>query len=389
MNIFDPDSTIGEGIADAGSKATSYITDIDGSGIWVTPSDAKPVNGAAASTTRGWHIAEALEYFIGAVRYIKAWVNGTIPTVRLGQDSAGHADVTPDGMEIFTDATTSVASFGSESRVGRANSKHVTSKSDGVYFYDGSTEMGAIKPMTGNAYPQTWGITYDSGQWEDGANGNAITFNHMTQAFGSSSNIVGGYIYLSSQWYQLAVPMGQVLDILNDGGIDPAEVATSSQYNLQMSTIWGSGQLCGVLVRSSTNTSSSYDLGTVSGVQLRQVELGHDNLVLDANIVTGDIAAGTIVGGIAGNFARTSHIIVNAASVAAGGYLSGNLSISNSGYTPISVAGQTSDQRYVSFIRAYISDATDGSGTLNWMVYNPTTSAKTPTMRVYVLWAKS
>lgn len=103
------------------------------------------------------------------------------------------------------------------------------------------------------------------------------------------------------------------------------------------------------------------------------------------------VAAGSFSGGVAGNFLQTSFVIVNAETVAAGGYLSGthNLSSPQNGYTPIGIVGQTSDMRYVSFIRAYISDASTNTGTLHWMVYNSTTSAKTPTMRVYVLWAKS
>lgn len=419
MSIFDPDSTIDAGIEDAGSKATNYITSVDNDGIWVTPSDAKPVNGAAASTTRGWHIAEALEYFIGTVRYIKAWVNGPVPTVRLGQDSAGHTDVTPDGMEVFTDATTSAASFGSESRVGRTNSKHVTTKTDGVYFYDGSTEMGAIKPMAADAYPPIWEVTYDSGIWQDGNSGNAITFAHMAEAFESTTNVMGGFTYKSSKWYQLRVPISDVVDVLDGAGVDYSEVMSSSQYNLQMGTIYAySGALgydtCDVTVRSSTATSSTYDLGTLR-VPIKQVDLDDGNLIIDANIDTEDVTAkdvqaksvlageivsesghvyddmraGTFSGGIAGNFATTWHTIVNAASVAAGGYLSGSLAVTKSGYTPLGIVGWTSDQRYVTFIRAYIGSPADGSGTVQWMVYNSTSSAKTPTMQVVVLWAKS
>lgn len=114
INVYNPEA-IQQGIEDARDY---YITSVTNDGVWVTPHDAKPVNGQAASTTRGWHIADALEYFRGTVRYIKAWLNGSTPTVRLGQDNAGHADVTPDGLEVFTDASTSVAEFGDTVRIG-------------------------------------------------------------------------------------------------------------------------------------------------------------------------------------------------------------------------------------------------------------------------------
>jgi len=117
INVYNPnaiDNAIGE-------ARDYYVTSVTNDGIWVTPHDAKPVNGAATSTTRGWHIADALEYFRGTVRYIKAWLNGTVPTVRLGQDSSGHADVTPSGLEVFTDSSTSAASFGSTARIGKTN----------------------------------------------------------------------------------------------------------------------------------------------------------------------------------------------------------------------------------------------------------------------------
>lgn len=117
VNVYNPNAIDGA----IGEARDYYVTSVTNDGIWVTPHDKKPVNGAAASTTRGWHISDALEYFRDGVRYIKAWLNGSTPTVRLGQDSSGHADVTPSGLEVFTDASTSAASFGSEARIGKAN----------------------------------------------------------------------------------------------------------------------------------------------------------------------------------------------------------------------------------------------------------------------------
>ena len=150
---------------DAAAKtASDYITEITSDGIWVTPHDAKPVNGAPTSTTRGWHIADALEYFRGTVRYIKAWLNGTVPTVRLGQDSSGHADVTPSGLEVFTDSSTSVASFGSTARIGKDGGRRVDVKADGMTFYgnDNDPYFKVIDyPGTGNYSDETYMYTGD------------------------------------------------------------------------------------------------------------------------------------------------------------------------------------------------------------------------------------
>ena len=139
VNVYNPNA-IKDGMVDARDY---YVTSVTNDGIWVTPHDAKPVNGAAASTTRGWHIADALEYFRGTVRYIKAWLNGTVPTVRLGQDSSGHADVTPSGLEVFTNASTSVASFGSEARIGDESGNYALIDDDSFDIYSTSGTSNA------------------------------------------------------------------------------------------------------------------------------------------------------------------------------------------------------------------------------------------------------
>ena len=160
VNVYNPNA-----INDAiGEARDYYVTSVTSDGIWVTPHDAKPVNGAAASTTRGWHIADALEYFRGTVRYIKAWLNGTVPTVRLGQDSSGHADVTPSGLEVFTNASTSVASFGSTARIGKDGGRRVDVKADGMTFYgnDNDPYFKVIDyPGTGNYSDETYMYTGD------------------------------------------------------------------------------------------------------------------------------------------------------------------------------------------------------------------------------------
>lgn len=137
-----------------GDSRDYYITEITGDGIWVTPHDARPSNGQATSTTRGWHIADALEYFRGTVRYIKAWLNGTVPTIRLGQDTAGHADVTPSGLEVFagTNGADSMAKFGSETRIGKSNGARFVTNASSLQAYDSDSNKYFEVSATGLTY---------------------------------------------------------------------------------------------------------------------------------------------------------------------------------------------------------------------------------------------
>lgn len=146
-SLFNRNMKISSGIADAKQETHRYITEVDQSGIWVCPDGEGPSSGAAVSTTRGWHIADAIELFRGTARYIKAWLNGTVPTIRIGQDSAGHADVTPSGLEVFTDASTSVASFGSTARIGEvaANTTNMRMTASALQFYINNTVFGSIE----------------------------------------------------------------------------------------------------------------------------------------------------------------------------------------------------------------------------------------------------
>lgn len=85
----------------AAKTATNYITDITNSGIWVTPEDAKPVNGAAAATTSGWHISDALELWRKGVNMFKVWADSAAKMwLRLGDEDGGHILMGPDEIVI-------------------------------------------------------------------------------------------------------------------------------------------------------------------------------------------------------------------------------------------------------------------------------------------------
>lgn len=95
-----------EDAANAAGMATKYITDITNSGIWVTPEDAKPVNGAAAATTSGWHIADALELFRQGASVFRVWVESAATKVRIGIASLPHVVIDSDGLHLMAIGST-------------------------------------------------------------------------------------------------------------------------------------------------------------------------------------------------------------------------------------------------------------------------------------------
>ena len=111
--VISKPNAIAQGLADAAQTATKFITDISGSGIWVTPDGAQPSeSGSALPTTTGWHISDAIELFKQGASYFKIWLENSVTKVRVGLDSSGHALFTPDGMDILTTATNRIARFG-------------------------------------------------------------------------------------------------------------------------------------------------------------------------------------------------------------------------------------------------------------------------------------
>lgn len=75
-----------------------YVTELE-DGIMVHPE---------GDETTGWSIREALELLRGGVSYIKAWLDGTVPKVRIGTEDTGHIVLDSDGID-FMDAAYNVA----------------------------------------------------------------------------------------------------------------------------------------------------------------------------------------------------------------------------------------------------------------------------------------
>lgn len=136
-SIFDPDSTVEKGVADASTKATSYLTTISGTeGISVHD---------AGDESNYVNITSGLVNIVtGGISRLAAYVAGAVAKVRVGDEAAGHAIFSPDGMEVFTDADTSVAKFGETVRVGPQGGLHQDITGTATSFVDGEKTVAYI-----------------------------------------------------------------------------------------------------------------------------------------------------------------------------------------------------------------------------------------------------
>jgi len=99
-------------VDDATKTATNYIT--------ADPTDGIKVHDSGDVTTFVQIASGVIDFVRSGVSAMKMWVDNSVAKVRVGLESAGHSVFSPSGMEVFTDANTSVASFGSAARIGKA-----------------------------------------------------------------------------------------------------------------------------------------------------------------------------------------------------------------------------------------------------------------------------
>lgn len=107
-------------IAEAEKVAGNYIVETASNDVWVHSENHGPnSSGVATADTYGWRIGSVFELVRAGLSYFKMWVENSVAKVRVGLESAGHSVFSPDGMEVFTDASTSVAKFGATSTIGQ------------------------------------------------------------------------------------------------------------------------------------------------------------------------------------------------------------------------------------------------------------------------------
>ena len=117
-------------------------------------------------------------------------------------------------------------------------------------------------------------------------------------------------------------------------------------------------------------------------------EIGNGTSGSPSNALTVSETGSLGIGNPGGTFKVTEHT-VSTGSVAANGYHADTATVTYAGYYPLGVVGYNCTSRYLCPTRFYISGAAVGSGTLNYMVYNPTSNARTATCTMRVLWVKA
>lgn len=135
--LYPTQADLADAMDDASKVATSYLVDL-ADGVMVHP---------AGDATTGWSIRSAIELLKSGTSYLKAWLDGASAKVRVGLEAAGHATVTPDGLDVCgSDGSTVVAQLTSAlARVGAAASRHIDITSSGVSLYqNASTLLGSF-----------------------------------------------------------------------------------------------------------------------------------------------------------------------------------------------------------------------------------------------------
>ena len=88
-------------------------------------------------------------------------------------------------------------------------------------------------------------------------------------------------------------------------------------------------------------------------------------------------------------FEETEVTLVDNSSISAGGYTDGTLQLSKNGYYPLAVSGWYSTTRYFCNTRCYMYGRSGDTATLGYMIYNPSSSARTGTAKATILWLKT
>ena len=111
--LYKPNA-IKDGIDDAATTATSYITSVTSDGIMVADANKGASNGSITANTTGWHIGGVLEFIRNGVA--RFWIglknqNDTTPTVRIGKafvngatDNESYMELTHQGFELHDDS---------------------------------------------------------------------------------------------------------------------------------------------------------------------------------------------------------------------------------------------------------------------------------------------
>lgn len=356
--------------------------------------------------TSGYVNAEVIRA-IGALT--GSHVEVTPTGVYLVSSSGVKTIVLPTGLEIDNEAGAKIFEIntaGGEART-RAKDLHTWDTTASVTMSpytardseaaDGDTTV----TVTVNGTEYTLDATYASVTITPGA---SVAVN-LTQAgvpyvrelmveLDDDGNVIATYPSTLSVEYTLATTLRAKLSFVGDQLVDGVGKAIVAE-----NTVWSSDNKTDVfLVTRNAVTGAGVRFGVGAGGHNRGV---YDHVKKDwviyrnadnKTVINGAnfsvAASGATKCGLAGNFTRTSVTILNSQSMAVDGYQQGTTSLTKAGWKPIGIAGWHSNSRFAVTVRAYVSGASNGSGTLNWEVYNVRSSSITATVIIYVLWAR-
>lgn len=233
----------------AAQTATDYVTVINNDGIWVTPSDAKPVEGSATSQTNGWHISNAIELFRAGVSAFKVWVENNITKVRIGRNDSGNANIVldPNGINFLNGNNEFAELAVSQSGMVSLSSKNLSSSGYYADVRTYETELGSGDEAVATAH-----TAIAAGYNENGTihpayvEANASPSESLVRIGGDTISVVPGGIDGISSIYAASMENLAALIAcrmyLAGGDITiPANSGASARWNWQGSYITGGG----------------------------------------------------------------------------------------------------------------------------------------------------
>lgn len=188
-------SNVEASAANAAKTATNYITDVTGDGIWITPEDAKPVNGAAASTTSGWHIADMLELFRAGASVFKVWTESAATKVRIGAETVMHLLLT-NGKILFMSGNEEVSSIEASTTSYQRNTYHRFGNS---YLRASQSTINPTYPNNGISIVADHGLDSDTSSYGYDASVSVSSAYLVAGGFESTVSIHGSQFSISSQ----------------------------------------------------------------------------------------------------------------------------------------------------------------------------------------------
>lgn len=434
----EPVKAVAESAEQAAERATDYASTAKNAAQSAVQSAADAGRAAAVaqaamgSTTVDWHdytvnVGEDGQWHVfdknGAevpLSEISMVYQDALGLHVLGDDT--RLDVGSDAVEIFDSANDGrrVASFGAETVLGDTESGYARFSSSG---FDVKSILPGGEWSSDGVFWSGQYICYTADGPTivkfDGIGNNWVTqVIVITRGASESSAVIvrtlpNGPVVGNVSWTYGPLKAGQTIEVLCSGPMfDTATLEHSTIATTAANLEYSDGQIR--IGRESAETSEGTGMfASRAGIQegfnrkvgfivgsggknagVWDVNLNkwliYSNGSTDRTLLHGGNASvddSGIYSGLKGSAIITESIsLFSSVSIAAGGYESGtvNLASKHSGYKPIAVVGQYVNSRYVGFGQAYIDD----DGVLHYLVHNNTSSARSTTASVRVMFVR-